>query len=211
MQQTIDTTEIDECAVVGDVLDDTGHDGALFQGFHQLRTLFAHRGFDNGTTRQHHVVALAVELDDSEFHGLAFVRRGVLDRAGVDQRTGQEGTDTVGQNGQTAFDLAADSTSHQLARLHRFFEREPACEALCLVTREDGVTETIFERLDGNGDEVTNIDFELTIVIFEFFDRDERFGLQSGVNDHEIMVKANDFSRDDLTRAHILALQRFSK
>ena len=82
------------------------HDGAFLQGFHQLGALFAHGGFHHGAAAQHHVVALAVELDDLEFHGLVLVRRQVLGGTGVDQRTGQEGADAVDQNGQAALDLA---------------------------------------------------------------------------------------------------------
>src|SRR2546427_5823497 len=40
--------------------------GAFLQRFHQLGALFAHRGFDHGAAAQHHVVALAVQLDDLE-------------------------------------------------------------------------------------------------------------------------------------------------
>jgi hypothetical protein len=78
VQQAVDAAQVHERTVVGDVLDDTLDDGAFLQGFHQLGALFAHGGFDHGAARQHHVVALAVQLDDLEFQGLAFVRGGSL-------------------------------------------------------------------------------------------------------------------------------------
>jgi hypothetical protein len=49
-------------------------DGAFAQGLEQLGALFTHRGFDHRAAAQHHVVALAVELDDLELHGLALER-----------------------------------------------------------------------------------------------------------------------------------------
>ena len=49
VQQAIDATQIDECAVFGDVLDDALDGRAFFQGFHQLGAFFAHRGFDHRT------------------------------------------------------------------------------------------------------------------------------------------------------------------
>src|ERR1019366_9499885 len=70
VEQAVDAAEVDEGAVLGDVLDHAVDDRAFAQRFHQLGALFAHRGFDHGTARQYDVVALAVELDDLELHRL---------------------------------------------------------------------------------------------------------------------------------------------
>ena len=83
VEETVDATEVDEGAVVGDVLDDALDDGAFLERFEELGAFFAHVGFNDGTAGNHDVVALAVELDNLEFEGLAFVRRRVLDRTGV--------------------------------------------------------------------------------------------------------------------------------
>ena len=50
VQQAIDTTQVDECAVLGDVLDHTGHDCAFGQSLHQLGALFAHADFHHRAT-----------------------------------------------------------------------------------------------------------------------------------------------------------------
>src|SRR5690606_12726906 len=57
VQRVSDAAELDERAVVGDVLDDALDDGAFAEGFEELLTLFAHAGFKDGATRQHNVVA----------------------------------------------------------------------------------------------------------------------------------------------------------
>ena len=44
-------------------------------------------------------------------------------------------------------------------------------EALGLVARQDGVAVAVFERFDGDRDEVAGLDFELALVVLEFFDR----------------------------------------
>ena len=75
VQQAVDAAEVHERAVFGDVLDHAVDHGAFFQRLHQLGALFAHAGFDHRTARQHHVVALAVELDDLELKRLVLVRR----------------------------------------------------------------------------------------------------------------------------------------
>ena len=47
VQQAVDAAEIHECAVVGDVLDDTLDDGAFLEGFEELLTLFTHGSFEH--------------------------------------------------------------------------------------------------------------------------------------------------------------------
>ncbi len=87
--------------------------------------LFAHAGFQHLAAGQHHVVALAVELDDLEFEGLAFVRRGVLDRTQVDQRARQERADAIGHDGQAALHLAGDGAGDQFAVFQCLLELQP--------------------------------------------------------------------------------------
>src|SRR5690606_22893207 len=45
VQQTIDTAQVDECAVVGDVLDHTLDHSTFAERFEQFLALFAHAGF----------------------------------------------------------------------------------------------------------------------------------------------------------------------
>src|ERR1035437_6823338 len=154
VQQAIDTAEVDECTVVGDVLDDTLDDAAFLEVGQQRFALFTNTGFENGTTGNNDVVALAIELDDLEFVGLAFVRRGVLDRAHIDQRTRKEGADAIGHDGQTALDLAGDGTGNQRTFVERGFEEVPRGDALGSFAREAGFAKTVFELLNGNLDEI---------------------------------------------------------
>src|SRR5690606_21307994 len=121
VQQAVDAAQVDERTVVGDVLDHALDHGAFVQGLEQLLALFAHAGFQHLAARQHDVVALAVELDDLEFEGLAFVRGGVLDGTQVDQRARQERADAVGHDGQAALDLAGDGAGDQFAVFEGLF------------------------------------------------------------------------------------------
>ena len=147
---------------------------------------------------------LAVQLDNFEFEGFAFEWGGVFHRTGVNQRTRQERADAVGQNGQAALDFTVDGTDDDLAGFHCFFQSQPRRQAFCLVARQDGVAETVFERLDGHGNEVAYFDFQFALVILEFFDRNESFGFEAGVDDHEIVVEAHDFSGNNFAGAHVL-------
>ena len=66
----------------------------------------------------------------------------------------------------------------------------PRGELLGLVARELGGAEAVFEGLDGDGDEVADLDLDLAAVVLEFFGGDRAFGLQSRVHDHDVGVDA---------------------
>ena len=203
MQQTVDATQIHERAVVGDVLDDTVDDRTFLERFHQLLTLFAQRGFNHGTARQHNVVALAVQLDDLEFEGLAFVRRGVLDRTHVDERTRQECTNTVDHDGQAALDLAGHGTGDDLAGFQCLLKVQPRSQTLGLVARQDGVAVAVFQRVDCDRNVVADLHFQLALIVQELFDRNKSFRLQARVHNDEVVVNTHNFRRDHFASLHI--------
>jgi hypothetical protein len=209
VQQAVDAAQVHERTVVGDVLDHALDHSTFVQGFEQLLAFFAHAGLKHCAARQNDVVALAVELDDLEFECLAFVRRGVLDRTQVDQRAGQEGADAIGHDGKTALDLAGDGAVDHFAGFQGLLELQPGRQALGAVTRQDGVAVAVFERIDGNRDKITGFDFELALVVQEFFERDQGLGLEAGVDHDEIVIDADDFSGNHLTGLHVLVLDAF--
>ena len=48
-------------------------------------------------------------------------------------------------------------------------------------------------------------DFEFAAVVLEFFGGDGAFGLEPGVDDHDVGVDRDDFGGDHFTDAHFLA------
>ncbi len=96
----------------------------------------------------------------------------------VDQRARQEGADAVDHDGEAALDLAGDGAGDEFAGFEGFFEFQPGRQALGLVARQDGVAVAVFERVDGDRDEVAGLDFELALVVLEFFDRDQASDLR---------------------------------
>ena len=209
MEQAIDAAEVDERTVVGDVFDQAGDDRAFAQRLEELGTLFTLGEFQDRTTRQHDVVALAVELDHLEIERLAFERRGVLDRAGIDQRTRQEGADAVGHDRQATLDLAGDGSRHRIAGIERLFEIDPGREPLGAVARQPGLAIAVLERVDRNRDKVALADFDLTTIVVKFLDGDEALGLQTGIDDHVVVVDADHLGGDHFALTHLLTLERF--
>jgi len=85
VQQAIDAAEVHEDAVIGDVLDDTVCDLALFEPAERLVFLRCLFDFHDGAPRKNDVAALLVERHDLELVLVAFERIEVLDRLRIDQ------------------------------------------------------------------------------------------------------------------------------
>src|SRR4030095_10220423 len=170
VEQAVDAAKVDERAVIGDVLDHALDDGAFLQCLQELLALGAQARFEDRAARHDDVIALAIELDDLELELLAFARRGVLHRADVDQRTGQERANAVDHDGEPALDLAGDQSLHDVALLHRGFEVVPRLEPLGLVAGQARLAVAVFQAFDSDGDEIAGLDFDFTLVVLEFFD-----------------------------------------
>ena len=133
VQQAVDTAQVHEGAVVGDVFDGTGNGRAFGQRGEKLFALCTHRHFEDCAAANDHVVTLFVELDDFEVELFAFVRRRVLDRTHVDQRAWQEGAHAVRHDGQAAFDFANDHTGDDVALVHGVLEEIPRGQTLSFI------------------------------------------------------------------------------
>src|SRR6185437_12900829 len=193
VQQAVDAAKVDERAVIGDVLDDALDRRAFGQRRKQLLAFLAEAFLEHCAARDDDVVALAVELDDLEIELLVLVRRRVLDRTDVDERSGQERTDAVDHDGEPALDLARDEPLDDRALLHRRFEVVPGLEALGLVARQARFAVAVFKAFDRDGDEIAGLDLDHALVVIELLDRNEAFRLQSGVDDDDVVVDADHF------------------
>ena len=79
------------------------------------------------------------------------------------------------------------------------------------MSRQDGVAVAVLDGADGHRDEVADLDFDFALVVLELLQGDVGLGLEAGVDHHEAVVDADDFSGDDLARTHFGALQGFFK
>ena len=66
--------------------------------------------FDDGAAREDDVVPFLVERNDLEFVFVPAKRVEVLDRLGVDERSGKERFDAADVDGQSAFDALDDAS-----------------------------------------------------------------------------------------------------
>ena len=84
MDEPIDTTEVDEGTVRGDVLNDPFEDLTLLELADDLSLLSFEFSFDEDLMRYDDVLEVLVDLDDLELHGLVDISIVVADRTDVD-------------------------------------------------------------------------------------------------------------------------------
>ena len=108
VQQAIDAAEIDEGAVVGDVLHHAVEDLAFLQALDQLGALLGAGLFQHGAAGDDDVAAGAVHLEDLERLRRAHQRADVAHRADIDLAAGQERHGAAEIDGEAALDPAVD-------------------------------------------------------------------------------------------------------
>src|SRR5271170_4666079 len=177
VQEAVDAAEIDEGAVVGDVLDHAVDDLALFEVLHQLLALFGAGLFQHGAARDDNIAAPAIHLEDLKRLLIVHQRRHVADRPDIDLRARQESDRPVEIDGKAALDLVEDDALHLLVILESFFELAPALLAARLVARQHGFAECILDSLEIDLDGVADFDFAIAAGSCEFAQRNAAFGL----------------------------------
>ena len=197
VQQAVDAAEIDERAVVGDVLDHAVDDLTLFEVLHQLLALLGARLFQHGAAGDDDVAAAAIHLQDLELLRRVHQRRDVADRADVDLRARQEGHGAVEIDGEAALDLIEDDALDLLVGVEGLLQLAPAFLAARLVAREHRFAERILDALEIDFDGVADLDLGLPARRREFAQRDAAFGLGADVDDGQVLLDADDLALDD--------------
>src|SRR4051812_18673140 len=197
VQQAVDAAEVDERTVIGDVLDYAVDHLTLFEVLHQFLALLGAGLFENRTARHHDVAAAAIHLQNLERLRIVHQRCDVADRADVDLRTRQEGDRAVEVDGEAALDLVEDDAVDLLVVVEGLLELAPAFLAACLVARQHGFTERIFDSVEEHLDLVANLEIAFAAGAGEFAQRDAAFGLQADVNDGLVLFNCNYLALDD--------------
>ena len=196
-KQAVDAAEVDERAVVGDVLDDAVDNLALFELGDDLGALLGARFFKHGAARDDDIAAPAIHFQDLE--GLRHVheRRHVLDRADIDLAAGKERHGAVEIDGEAALDAIEDDALDLLAGVELLLKLGPAILAARFLAAEHGLAGGILDALDVDFHLVANPDGGRLPRHCEFFKRDAAFGFETDVDNREIL-----FDGDDLALYH---------
>jgi len=190
--------QVHERAVVGDVLDHAFADLALLQLADQLGALLGAGFFQDGATRDDDVAARTVHLEDGEGLLLAHQRADVAHRADVDLRARKEGAGAAQVDGEAALHAADDRAHDRLLLGEHHFQAGPGFFALGLLAAQHGLAQGVLETLEEHLDRVADLQGRLAVLVdAEFLDQDAAFGLQTDVDDGEVLLDANDLAVDD--------------
>src|SRR5450432_2232459 len=159
VQEPVDAAQIDEGAVLGEVLDDALDDLPFLQLLEGHPLELGALLLQEDPPRQHDVAALLVELDDLEAVGLADERVQVSHRAQVDLRARQEGLHAPADGDrQATLHAGADGSLDELVALARPRDLVPHLEAVGFFLGEDAKTVVILAGLEEHVDLVALLD-----------------------------------------------------
>ena len=209
VQQAVDTAEIDEGAVIGDVLHDAVDGLALLEARHQLVALAGAGLLEHGAARNDDVAAPAIHLQDLELLRRVHERADVADRANIDLAARQEGNGAVEIDGVAALDLVEDDAGDLLVGLERLFETAPALLAPRLVARQHRLAQRVLHPLEIDLDLVADLERALAAGAGEFLYRHAAFGLQADVDNGDVLLDADHLALDDRAFMQVDAAEGF--
>src|SRR5262249_22126439 len=161
VQQAVDAAEVDERAVVRDILDDAVDDLTFLEVLHQLLALLGAALLQHRAARHHDVAAPAIHFENLERLRHVHQRAHVADRPDVDLAARQERHGAVEIDREAALDLIEDDAVDLFVALERLLEATPALFAARLVAREHGFAERVLDPLEIDFDGVADLEFVL--------------------------------------------------
>src|SRR5687768_15951197 len=197
VQQAVDAAEIDERAVVGDVLDHAAQHLAFGQRFERRLLLLGILLFKEHLAREHDVAALLVDLDHAHAELLPLQRVEIAHRSNVDLAARQKRAD-ANVHREAALDPFHDAADHDFAFGKGALDLVPNLHLLGLLARQHDVAFTVFRALEQHVDHVSFTNNYLAGFIEEFVYGDDAFGLVADVDDDFVCRDLQDGALDDL-------------
>ena len=195
MDETVHAAEVDEDAVVGDVLDRTFEDLALLQLGDELGPLGLLLSLEQGLVGNDHVTELLVDLDDLEVHGGVHVCIVVADRLDINLGTREEGLDAEHVDNHTALGAGLDIALDNLVVVVGGVDHIPGLELARLLMGDHKLPLAVLGGLDKHFHLVPDLEVR---VVAEFRGGDHAFALGADVDDDLALVDGSHHTFDDL-------------
>ncbi len=195
VEQAIEAAHIDERAVVGEVLDDAGEDGAFFEGGERDCLLRVLLFFEDFLAGDDDVAALLVQLDDADFDLGADVAVEVADGANFNLRAGQECLD-ADVDGEAALDARDDHALDGGLGVGSLFELVPNLVTQGLLVADEIAAFLLF-ALHDDFDHVAHVELGRAGVVENLIQRNETLGLEADVDDGMLVGDLDDGAGDD--------------
>ena len=201
MDETVNTTEVDEYAVVGDVLDSTFKNLSLFELRDDLLLLLLKLCLDKSLVADNHVAELLVDLHNLELHGLANECIVVADWLHVDLRTWEECLCAEHVNNHTTLCAALHVALYNLVVLQRCVHALPRTSLTSSLVRKHQLTLLVFLILDVNLNGVAHLEIG---SITEFATSDDTLTLVADVHNNFAVVDSSHCTIYHLIVVHVV-------
>ena len=182
VQKAVDTAEIDESTVLGDVLHHALEDLAFLEVGEQLGAGLGARFLENGAPGNDDIAAPAVHLEDLERLGRAHQRADIAHRTNVDLASGQERDGAGEVDGEAALNASEDGSGHSSVIGEGAFELGPGFLAAGTLAAENGLAVPIFHAFEVDLDAIAGLDFRFLPGRGEFLQCDSSFGLEAHID-----------------------------
>src|SRR5436190_12173461 len=202
VQEAIDAAQVDEGAVVGDVLHGAGQHHALGEHLERVLLLLLALLFEHGPTGEDDVAAAPIQLDHLRADRLPDHRGEILDGPEVHLRAGEEGLHAHVHR-QAPLDDLDDAALDGQALLVRLRDRVPYLDLVGLVLREDDEPLGVFFGLEVHLDLVADPG-ELAVTV-KLVDRDRALALVADVHEDLRGGHLDDAATDDLALLELAA------
>ena len=199
VQQAVNAAEVDECAVLGDVLDHAVNRIAFLQLADDFGALFGAGLFEDRTARHHDVAAATVHLEDLERLLETHERACVAHGAHIDLGTGQEGHGTAEVDGEAALDAAEDRAFDACVVCVGLLETVPCFFAAGHLAGDDGFATGVFGGAEEDLHFVADLNVRLLAGFSEFLQLDAAFHLVAYVDDGLARFDCDDLAFDNRT------------
>src|ERR1700678_129558 len=204
VQQAVDSAHVNECAVLGEILDDAGEDAAFFKVFEGFAALFVLLFFEKLLAGDDDIAALLVELDDGDFHRLALHAIQIADGAQVHLGARQERARALNVDGKAALDALYDDAFDRLLFVVGALNLIPGAQTLRFEMREVDVSLFGLALLAHDIDFVAGLKLRIALVIEDLRNRRHAFGFRSDIDE--------DVGRGELHDGafyHVIVADRF--
>ena len=209
VQQAVDAAQVDEGAVLGEVLDDALDDLAFLELVERLLLELGALLLEQHPAGQHDVAALLVELDDLEAVGFADVGVEVAHRPQVDLRARQERLHPAADGDrEAALDPRADGPFDELVALTGGGDLVPDLETVGLLLGQDTQAVLVLAALEEDVDLVADLDADLALAVHELVQRNRAFGLVADVDDDVFVAQRDDLAFDDVAFFEVFSFER---
>jgi hypothetical protein len=197
VQQAVDTAQIDEGAVFGDVLDHAVHDVAFGELADDLGALLGAGFFEDRAARHNDVAPAAVHLEDLERLLEAHQRARVAHGAHIDLGAGQEGHGTAEIDGEATLHAAEDGAFDALFVRHRPFPDGPRRLRGGHLVADHGLAARVLDAAQIDLDLVADFDLGRFARACEFLEVDPAFHLVADIDDGLSRLDGDDLALDD--------------